>query len=284
MSTMVEPVDTRLCPACLHSAARFGRGPGGRRDASCPGCGSLERHRFLALLLEGLAPAVASARLVLDIAPSKQISPLLERLGPARYLRLDFDPSADNRIVDVRASMTELPLAAGSVDLALCYHVLEHIPDDAAAMSELARVLSDGGLALVQVPWRSDRLTDEDFTVGEAERLARFGQHDHVRWYGTDFEARLQRAGLSWLRITPLEVLGERAVARFRLSPDEAVWLVRRSDGSAPRELPASALRQTLLAHLLEAPAAAPSPPPATRHRGWRARIRSGVRRGTPAG
>jgi SAM-dependent methyltransferase len=207
---------------------------------------------------------------------------LLQRLRPARYLRLDFDPSADNRTVDVRASMTELPLAAGSVDLALCYHVLEHIPDDAAAMAELARVLSDGGLALVQVPWRPDRLTDEDPSAGEAERLARFGQADHVRWYGADFEARLHRAGLTWLRVTPLEVLGPDAVEAFRLSPHEAVWLVRRGAGGSPRDLPATALRQTVLAHLLAGTAV---PPLAARARGgWRANLRRKVRRGRPAG
>jgi SAM-dependent methyltransferase len=275
----------RLCPACLTSVARFGRGPGGRRNVSCPNCRSLERHRFLAMLLEGLAPAVSSARLVLDIAPSPYTTAILQRLRPARYLRLDFDPGADGRAVDVRASMTDLPLRAGSVDVALCYHVLEHIPDDTSAMSELARVLSPGGLALVQVPWRPDRPTDEDPSADEAERLARFGQHDHVRWYGADFEQRLARAGLSWLRVTPEEVVGPHAVEAFGLAANEAVWLVRRSDGEPPRDLPATALRQTLLAHLMADAATPPPPPPATRTGGgWRARIRRAARPGKRGG
>jgi len=241
-----------LCPACLRPVLRFGRGPRGRPDAVCPNCRSLERHRFLALLLEGLAPVVASARLALDIAPSRQTTAVFERLSPARYVRMDFDPDADNRAVDVQASMTEMPLREGSVDVAVCYHVLEHIPDDAAAIAELHRVLSDGGLALVQVPWRPHTETDEDPSAPTEERIRRFGQADHVRYYGRDFESRLERAGLTWLRITPLEVLGPRAVELFRLVPDEPVWLVRRGDGQPPRNLDATALRQSLIAHLVD--------------------------------
>jgi len=249
---VAEASPVRLCPACLGSAPQFGRGPGGQPDRSCPYCHSLERHRFLALLLEGLGPAVASARLALDIAPSKATSAVLKRLDPARYVRMDFDPGADRRAVDVQASMTQMPFPDGSVDIAVCCHVLEHVPDDGAAMSELHRVLSDGGLALVQVPWRPQLDTDEDPSVSAEERIRRFGQADHVRYYGRDFETRLERAGLSWLRITPLEVLGARAVQLFRLIPNEDMWLVRRGDGRPPRSFHATALRQSVIAHCLD--------------------------------
>ncbi len=38
----------------------------------------------------------------------------------------------------------------------VCYHVLEHIADDASAMREITRVLAPYGLAIVQVPWRPE--------------------------------------------------------------------------------------------------------------------------------
>ena len=40
----------------------------------------------------------------------------------------------------------------GSFDGVLCSHVLEHVEDDAAAMSELRRVTAPGGWCLVMVP------------------------------------------------------------------------------------------------------------------------------------
>lgn len=238
MTTTQAPVAAgtqRICPVCGTVQERFAPGPGGRPDASCPSCRSLERHRFLALLLEGLGPAVTSARLAVEVAPTPVTTDLFRRLAPQRLLRLDFDPAADDRRVDVQASITDAPLRDGSVDLLVCYHVLEHVPDDAAAIAEIARVLSPGGLGLLQVPWRPDRATDEDPAAPEEERVRRFGQADHVRYYGADFDDRLAAGGLSFTRFTPYDVLGPELCALFRLIPSETVWAVRPAGGAPPR-------------------------------------------------
>jgi SAM-dependent methyltransferase len=166
-------------------------------------------------------------------------------------MRVDFDPTADMRTVDVQASLTALPLRDDSVDVLICYHVLEHIPDDGAAMAEIARTLDPGGLALVQVPWRPERSTDEDPNAPEEERTRRFGQADHVRMYGADFEDRLHSAGLVSYRLTPQRVLGDLLVDTFRLVPDETAWLVRRA-GNRPLELSAEAVRLATLQMLVE--------------------------------
>ncbi len=52
----------------------------------------------------------------------------------------------------VRASALELPFADGSFDRVIAAEVLEHIPDDGRAMSELARVLRPGGRMAATVP------------------------------------------------------------------------------------------------------------------------------------
>lgn len=49
-------------------------------------------------------------------------------------------------------SAERLPLATASFSSALAIAVLEHVPDDAAMLSELARVLRPGGKAWVTVP------------------------------------------------------------------------------------------------------------------------------------
>lgn len=63
----------------------------------------------------------------------------LKHLPPPRYQAVD-------------ASLTALPFESGSFDSAICTEVLEHIPDDSAAVAELARCLKLGGRLLVSVP------------------------------------------------------------------------------------------------------------------------------------
>ena len=225
-------LETRVfaCPVCGALDDQLGPGPGKRPRASCRQCGSLERHRFLALLLDAFAGKARAARVVLDVAPSLQLSGLIRSLNPGGYVGIDFDPHADGRIVDVVASLTDLPFDDSSVGLAVCYHVLEHIPDDAAAMGQLARVLSKDGVALVQVPWRAGP-TDEDPTATVAERIRRFGQADHVRYYGDDFTTRLEAAGLHVTAIRPRDLLDEDVMRVTGIDPDERVWVCSVSDG-----------------------------------------------------
>lgn len=239
--------DHRTCPVCGRQARQFEPGPGDRPQARCGGCQSLERHRFLALLLDTLTPTVGAARLLLDVAPSRQTTSLFRgRLAPRRYVRLDFDPGADGRDVDVQASLTALPLRSGAVDVLICYHVLEHVPDDRTAMREMHRVLGHDGIAFVQVPFHPGRPTDEDPAAPAADRVRRFGQADHVRAYGDDFEDRLRSVGLDLVRFTPLEMIGPDGVDRYRLRPDEATWLVWRSDGGGGRVFDGRRIRRDL--------------------------------------
>lgn len=218
----------RYCPNCQQLTEQaYLPGPGGRPDASCPTCMSLERERFLALLLDSVAPVMHGLDLLVDVAPSERTSPLLARLQPRRTLRVDFDPAADGRLVDVRASLTDLPLPDGSVDLLFCYHVLEHIPDDTAAMREIARVLSRRGVGILQVPWRPNVPTDEDPSASTEERVRRFGQADHVRYYGNDFDGRLLAQGLQVQRIQVRDIVGPQMCIWMGLTLIEAVWLVR---------------------------------------------------------
>lgn len=188
----------------------------------------MERHRFLALLIERLAPVIATSRAVLDVAPQPQIQHLLRSSGDSHYVGFDREGA---RKVDVVGDLCRMPFRTGRFDLIVCYHVLEHITDDRAAMSELARVLMPGGFALIQVPQRQGVPTDEDPTASREERIRRFSQADHVRYYGEDFADRLESSGLrSWVT-NPGDVYDESMLRHYGLLSHQPVWLCRRVDG-----------------------------------------------------
>ena len=63
----------RFCPVCGRTARQFDAfGVVRRRDAKCPHCGSLERHRLLWLYLLRRTDLIGGAhKLVLHIAPER---------------------------------------------------------------------------------------------------------------------------------------------------------------------------------------------------------------------
>jgi ubiquinone/menaquinone biosynthesis C-methylase UbiE len=107
----------------------------------------------------------------------------------------------------------------------VCNHVLEHVPDDRAAMGELRRVLSPHGWAILQSPLDPRRaVTFEDFSVQDpAERERVFGQFDHVRVYGRDYVDRLATAGFRVEAVPFADQLGKQTTTRNALRREEIV-------------------------------------------------------------
>lgn len=232
--TLGAPDDSMMvCPACGSAVDAWAPGPGNRPGARCPHCHSLERHRSLAYLLDRFGPVITSARNVVDVAPQEQIRRILVLELATSYIGIDL---ADRRELDVRGDVSRLPFGDGTVEVMICYHVLEHVPDDSSAMEEMSRVLAPGGFALVQSPRHRGTTTDEDPTAPPEERIQRFGQADHVRSYGDDLEERLVTHGL---RPTPLrvrELFDETTIARHGLDPGEEIWLCRSMRSSSRTE------------------------------------------------
>jgi hypothetical protein len=85
----------------------------------------------------------------------------------------------------------------------------------------------------VQVPHRTGVATDEDPSAGREERIARFGQADHVRYYGDDFVPRMEKAGLDVHQIQT-EMVPAELVELFRLAAYEPVWFVTPAGAPAP--------------------------------------------------
>jgi SAM-dependent methyltransferase len=186
----------------------------------------LERHRFLAILLSAFETEIRRATTLLEVAPTPSVTRLLEAAGAGLYVGIDLDPTADGRNVQVIGDLCLAPFVDGAFDASVCFHVFEHIPDDRAAMSEYSRLLSPIGIGFVQAPWKPDQPTVEDPSASPEERRRRFGQADHVRMYGGDFEDRMRSAGLEPRRVLPEHVLSEMAIHTMGLTPRMPIWLV----------------------------------------------------------
>jgi len=183
-----------ICPICQGQYSQFkpfGKIP--RPNALCPGCGSLERHRLLWLYLLRKSNFFRDNLKVLEVAPTRGFSDIIKNLPNIDYLSIDLNSPLAMRHMDV----TALDLETSTFDCIICYHVLEHIPDDRKAMRELHRVLKPGGWAIIQVPLRKGcPQTLEDLNITSPEMRRQFyGQEDHLRYYGEDYKSRLEEAG-----------------------------------------------------------------------------------------
>ena len=179
----------RRCPFCGWFGFRFepfGNRMTRRQDAQCPICGSLERHRAAFLLLEDRIPGEQK---VLHAAPERLLIPWLVSLS-CEYLNFDLYQPAMRRM-----DLTGLDLPSASQTLVWCSHVLEHVPDDRKALSELFRVLAPGGMLVLQVPIRGDATREDSSVTSDSDRLEHFLQEDHVRLYGLDLKQRIEESG-----------------------------------------------------------------------------------------
>lgn len=86
------------------------------------------------------------------------------------------------------ADVTAMPFADESFDAAVLGEVLEHVPDDARALSEVARVLRPGGVLAVSVPANPARFGPSDRWAGHLRRYSRGMLVDSVE--GGGFQVR----------------------------------------------------------------------------------------------
>ncbi|MEO8587759.1 MAG: methyltransferase domain-containing protein [Flavobacteriales bacterium] len=199
----------------------------GRRNAGCFNCGAIDRERLVHVYLRDVLhfyDRVGTSR-ILHIAPDVHIAEILGRLEPLEYVCGDkftagYVYPKHVRNMDIEA----LPFETGHFDLVICNHVLEHVPNDAQAMRELFRVLKPGGHAVLQVPLSSNSPTTiEDPSVTDPrERERLYGQFDHLRLYGQDYQGRLVAAGFI---VERLQLARRKEFDHFGLNPAEDLFI-----------------------------------------------------------
>ena len=173
----------------------YGYGKTLRPNALCPGTLSLERHRLLWLYLDRETHFLNQELKVLHVAPEQVFFRKFKRLQHWDYTTTDLNSPLADLVTDI----CDLPLQDNQYDLILCNHVLEHIPNDLKAMTELYRVLKKGGTLIAQVPLNEESIKtlEDDSITDPRDRTRFFGQYDHVRIYGQDYYKRLKSVGFS---------------------------------------------------------------------------------------
>lgn len=141
-----------------------------KESSDCASCGAKLRARRMARVVLALYPAGSPPALVASLARWAQ-DPRIQRLRIAEINRIeglheqlaglpsfqasDYHPDArpGELVEGVRSEhLTRLTYGDASFDLVLTSETLEHVPDLAAALREIRRVLSPGGRHIFTIP------------------------------------------------------------------------------------------------------------------------------------
>lgn len=212
------------CPCCGWNFRKFlPYGVEVRENAMCPRCGSLERHRSLWFYLKNKTNFFFDNLKVLHFAPEYCFLKTFKSIPNLDYVSADLTSS----LADVKMDITNIMYDDNSFDVILCCHVLEHIPDDFRALTELFRVLKPRGWAILQVPIdlsRDKTIEDTNMTMLPEERERVFGLKEHVRLYGKDYKDRLEKAGFTVKVDTYVKELGNDVIKKYGLAKNEDIY------------------------------------------------------------
>lgn len=207
--------DKVQCPFCGYSGPAFlARGDwlAMAYDSVCPGCDARSRHRGLRHVLPGVLRRAPDGP-ILSFAPEPVLLDWLRTVTSRAILTTDYDMTSP--VTYPGEDIQRLTLPDRSVAVILCNHVLEHIPDDRAALRECARVLQPGGLAVFTIPGDFPAQTTRTFPVPDL--------NGHYRHYGLDVITKMRES------FTHVEAINMHALAlaKARVREDDMAFLCR---------------------------------------------------------
>ncbi|OAB79988.1 methyltransferase domain-containing protein [Cochleicola gelatinilyticus] len=162
-----------------------------RKGKLCPKCGSLPRTRRLYRFLS--EEIKIQHKTILHFSPPASLRNVFQKSDAKQYVTTDYEGEFK---ADKQLNIEAIDEPDAAYDLIICYHVLEHIPNDRTAMKELFRILKTGGNCIIQTPFKEGAIYEDEAIQSEADRLKHFGQEDHVRIYSVNgLKNRLESVG-----------------------------------------------------------------------------------------
>jgi SAM-dependent methyltransferase len=179
----------------------------------CPSCLCIDRHRALLIILQMRTDFFSGGKKIVEVAPERTLEKLFLS-HKLNYTSFDLERHAMEQ-----GDITNMRYGAESVDFFLCSHVLEHIPDENRAMSEIQRVLAPNGCAIIQVP------IDENLTETYEYPEPNPRQMHHVRQYGRDFAQRMACHGFEVTHLRISDCLSKEQIEHFGCSMEPIFFL-----------------------------------------------------------
>lgn len=159
-------MDPIICPICNSNEFKSNR-------YICSKCGNGDRTRTLYYMYLPILPAT-KGRSVLAFTTEN-------------WLKTEWFAKCERSIFNGanHLDIQKIDRQPGSYSWITCNHVLEHVEDDASAISELYRILAEDGVLQITVPMTSRSYTTVDWGFPDPKI---FG---HWRGYGADFMYKL---------------------------------------------------------------------------------------------
>jgi len=166
------------CTICGND--QFKLGPAGRvakngnpQPPRCIRCRSLERHRIIRQIYDALPDSMLLQLSALQF--SDDIGAPKERFSTYEVSQYGAENSID---------ICNIDRPDASYDWIVCNHVIEHVEDEFAAISELLRITAPDGVLQISVPETFEKLETTEYGAPLEE------DHFHWRSYGSDFPLR----------------------------------------------------------------------------------------------
>jgi len=157
----------------------------------CPKCNSYPRHRSLAQMIYKQGWNSIQGK-ILDIGAGASLQTVFTQ-DTQIYLKADIQKDPDvTQVFDIQF----IPYSNQSMNMVVCLHVLDHVPNDIAAVREIVRILKPKGICILQ--GRID--PNQKITV---DYFPKHSPHHPLQYrdYGKDFEQRFNSAHI---RLEPL--------------------------------------------------------------------------------
>jgi len=193
---LYDPLPHKVyCPIAKREFRRFIKS---KNDLLTPTNGARCRQRLVWHYLENELHILNTPLRLLHIAPEFSYFQILSQQKNIDYVPGDkMVLGYSNQKGIHHIDLTDLKYDDLSFDCILANHVLEHIPDDKKAMTEIYRTLKIDGTGVITVPIdeKLDRTYEDPSIVLPEDRKKHFGQWDHVRSYALDIKERFEQVG-----------------------------------------------------------------------------------------
>lgn len=216
LNTILLKGNNVICEMCGWNGKYF-------PNNKCPKCNSYARTRLIPYSINFFNISNEKGSL-LHIAPNiSEFKFIKNNLKFEIYDRLDI---VKKDIVNIVQDITNSNIPDSQYDLIIIWHVLEHIPNDYDAISEMYRILKENGKLLVSVPIYpiGNKKTFEDKTIDKSKYLEIHGHYDHCRSCGYDYFERFEKNGFKTSTLNIKDIDNE-VIEKYGLSKNHTVWL-----------------------------------------------------------